>query len=95
MEVTTRKPDLTSPRTEAPHWTNEVSFNGNGYLHIKSKLLDYQRGEQIEIKIELSTIGRDGLLLWQGKNDNSIKHYMALGIVNEKVNDIYLPANFS
>ena len=95
MEVTTRKPDLTSPRTEAPHWTNEVSFNGNGYLHIKPKLLDYQKGEQIEIKIELSTIERDGLLLWQGKNDNSIKHYIALGIVDGEVNGIQLLANFS
>ena len=37
------------------------------------------------IKIELSTIESEGLLLWQGKNDNKNKNYIALGIRNGQV----------
>ena len=58
-EMTTPK-----PTTEAPHWTNHVRFNGNGYLDINKKLLDYQEGRQLEIKMVLSTIEPEGLLLW-------------------------------
>lgn len=79
-EMTTSK-----PTTEAPHWTNHVRFNGDGYLDINIKLLDYQERRQLEIKIVLSTIESEGLLLWQGQNDEEVKNYMAVGIREGKV----------
>ena len=79
-------PAMTTPKStsKAPEWTNHVSFNGNGYLDIDKKLLDYQKGRQLEIKMELSTLENEGLLLWQGKNDNGVKNYIALGITEGK-----------
>ena len=57
-----------------------VSFNGTGYLDIDKKLLDYDTGRQVKIKIELSMIEPQGMLLWQGKNDQDMNNYIALGI---------------
>ena len=85
-------PAMTTPKTtsQAPEWTNHVSFNGNGYLDIDKKLLDYQEGRQLEIKMELSTVENEGLLLWQGRNDNEVKNYIALGINEGKASVILL-----
>ena len=57
-----------------------VSFNGTGYLDIDKKLLDFATGRQVKIKIELSTIEPQGMLLWQGRNDEDMNNYIALGI---------------
>ena len=92
----TTQPPLTTERprppltTQAPIWTNHVRFNGNGYLDIDQKLLDYQEGRILEIKTELSTLEKEGLLLWQGNNDNAVKNYIALGINQGKASVILL-----
>ena len=57
---------------------------------IDKKLLDYQEGRQLEIKMELSTVENEGLLLWQGRNDNEVKNYIALGINKGKASVILL-----
>ena len=54
-------------------------------MDIDKKLLDYQENKQIEIKIELSTIERDGLILWQGRADDSTVEYISLAIMNGMV----------
>ena len=66
---------------------NAVSFKGNGYLDLDNKLLDYAKGRQVVIKIELSTIEPQGMLFWQGKNDKEMSNYIALGIDNKHVSN--------
>ena len=68
--------------SEAPNLDHlsGVRFNGNGYLDINKKLLDYAEGRQVKIKIELSTIEPQGMLLWQGRNDQDMSNYIALAI---------------
>ena len=73
--------------------TSEVRFNGNGYLDIDKKLLDYQENRQIEIKIEFSTLEPDGLILWQGKVNDPTINYISLAIKNGKVSISILKNN--
>ena len=54
-------------------------------MDLDKKLLDYAKGRQVIITIELSTIEPQGMLLWQGKNDKDISNYIALGIDNKHV----------
>ena len=85
-------PSTTIPTTsKAPDLDhlNGVSFNGNGYLDLDKKLLDYAKGRQVIITIELSTIEPQGMLLWQGKNDKDMSNYIALGIDNKHVSFNY------
>ena len=77
----------TTPETPDLDQLNAVSFNGNGYLDLDNKLLDYAKGRQVVIKIELSTIDPQGMLFWQGKNDREMSNYIALGIDNKHVSN--------
>ena len=54
-------------------------------MDIDKKLLDYQENRQLEIKIELSTLEPEGLILWQGKVDYSTTNYLSLAIKNGQV----------
>ena len=66
-------------------WPNQVRFNGNGYLEVNKKLLNYQENMQLEIKLDFSTIESTGLIFWQGKADDWTFEYIALAIKDGQV----------
>ena len=48
---------------------SEISFDGNGYLEFDKKLISYDAPMEMIMSLEFSTWEPNGLLIWQGDND--------------------------
>ena len=51
-----------------------------GYVELKSKILDHDSLHVIEITLEFSTYNDNGLLLWQGDREGSSNNFLAVAI---------------
>ena len=56
--------------------------SSGSYVELSHKLLDHAMEYKIDLKIEISTNQRNGLILWQGERTLTGGTYIALGLRN-------------
>ena len=52
---------------EKPAWKGHVSFQGDGYIELNTKLISNRTDMNWKLDVKFSTWMPEGLILWQGK----------------------------